>query len=501
MTQGPAGSPRGPADRVIRFGEQMTGVEALMWRLERHAPRFRATMSLVVRLDRPVTKAALSSRLTRLCLAVPRLRERVREARLAMLPPSWEPDPSFSVERHVAERTGPLWEVAAGVVGAPFEEGRPPWRVVLVHPSVGDTPAVVLHLHHSYTDGLGGMRLLAELFDFGPEPRPEPGPDTRSEPSGRPEAPEAEPPPATGGPAGTSWESRLHEIGAEVGRELGRAVDLWSRAVPWASRTIASAGRDPAGLLDSAGAVADALQLHAGAAMAPASPLLGRRSDGVVLAPLEVGVDALRRTAHRVGVTLNDVFLAGLLGGLERYHAKHGSVAPSLRLGLPISSRESDTEMRNQVFGAVLRAPLGSLDFDERALLVHEMVLHARSQPWASLVDEAAAGALRVPGAVRLVAAAMSSLDVLASNVVGPPAPMWLAGVPVSSMTPVGPRSGAALNATLLSYRGSAAIGLNADPAALPDTGLLLDCLSSSFDEACGPEAPSGAPGARRARI
>jgi diacylglycerol O-acyltransferase / wax synthase len=143
--------------------------------------------------------------------------------------------------------------------------------------------------------------------------------------------------------------------------------------------------------------------------------------------------------------------------------------------------------MHNQLLGAVLRGPLGRLDFDERTRLVHELVLQARDQPWAGLIDEAAAGAARMPGAVPLMASALASLDVVASNVVGPPAPMWLAGVPVSSMTPVGPRSGAAVNATLLSYGNAAAIGLNLDPAAVGDPGVLVDCLAAAFEEATEP--------------
>lgn len=438
-----------------------------MWRLGRHDARFQATMSLVATLERPVPRPDLLARLSRLCAAVPRLRERVRESPLAVVPPAWEPDPSFAVEHHVVEMPGSVWDVAAAVVAEPFEEGRPPWRVVVASTS---PTALVLHLHHSYTDGLGGVRLLVELFDF----------ESTSAP---PSAPFDSPGPGPGSgqaPPAPPVDALLREVEGEIRRALG----VWTRAVPWAARTLAAARHEPARIVEAAGGLLEAVQIQAGAVLGPASPVLAPRSPGVHLAPLDLDLTALRRVARRLGATINDVFLAGLLEGLERYHAKHGSVAPSLRLGLPISSRDSDADLRNQVFGAVVRGPLGGLDFDERARLVHEIVLHGRRVPWANLFEDVAEGAVRVPGAVRLAAAAMSWLDVLASNVTGPAVPMWLAGVPVTGMTPVGPRSGSAINATLLSYCGTASVGLNVDPAAVPDPGVLVDCLGAAFDEA-----------------
>lgn len=459
------GGPGGPSEGPLRFGERMSGVEALMWRLGLHDARFRATMSLAVRLDGRLEPDGLRDRLSRLCTAVPRLQERVRQSSLATAPPRWVTDPFFSVDRHIEIWPGPLWDVAAEVVAQPFRDGSPPWRAVLT----GDSPsALVLHLHHSYTDGLGGMRLVGELFDFSPGRLDRPL--IRGD-GGAPGATERLAPP------------RPASVLTDLEAELAHSLDVWSRLLPWAGRTLTSARHEPLAVLSAATGLVSALQTHAGGALGPASPLLRSRSAQVVLDSVDVDLDAMRRTGARLGATVNDVFLAGLLDGLERYHTKHGSRAPSLRLGMPISNRVSDAEMRNQVFGAVVRGPLGPLDFDERTRLVHEIVLQGRHQPWAGLMEDVAAGASRLPGAARLLAAVAGSLDVVASNVIGPPAPMWLAGVPVASMTPVGPRSGAAVNATLLSYCGSASIGLNIDPAAVPDGDVLMDCLRAAFEE------------------
>lgn len=483
MTDRPTGAARGAVRGAeepgpLRFGERMSGVEALMWRLGRRDVRFGATMSLVATVEGRISPVELRARLGHLCRVVPRLTERVREPFLAAAPPAWEPDPTFGVDRHVEQAFGPLWEVASSVVSTPFEEHRPPWRVVMVPAGGPAGDAVVLHLHHSYTDGLGGMRLLGELFDLEPDgarPAPEVGDDGAAGAAG-----------AVAGPV-----MGLEALLVDVESEIRRAAGVWTRAIPWASRTLSAARHDPGRLLESAVELAAALKAQAGAALGPASPVLGSRSAGVALVPFRVSLEALRHCARRLGVTVNDVYLAGLLDGLERYHAKFGVIPISLRLGIPISSRQSEMEMRNQIFGAMVRGPLGYLDFDERARLVHDLVMEGRDMPLAGVIEDLADAAVRFPGGIAAVASAIASLDVMASNVMGPPVPMWLTGRPIRMMVPFGPRSGAAINATLLSYDGVAYIGLNLDPAAVPEPAVLLDCLEAAFEEALR-ESPAG---------
>lgn len=326
----------------------------------------------------------------------------------------------------------------------------------------GAEPSVVFHLHHSYTDGLGGVKLLTELMDFAPDAK-------RS----------------TIGPAETSRPSAPGPgVLQDLRSELAHQARTWGRALPWAGRTVSAAAADPTSVLRPAASVAAALSAHFRAALGPSSPVLSGRSPAVAFSTIDLPLDAMRDAAGRVGAKVNDVFLAGLLDGLARYHVKQGSLAASLRLGVPISARKGEEElMRNQLMGAVLRGPLGDLDFDERMRLVQEMMLLSRAQPWGGLLDDLGELAARLPGADRIVAATVASLDVLASNVTGPDVPMWLAGSRVTGMTPVGPRSGSAVNATLLSYDGTASIGLNVDPAAVHDPGVLHDCLLSAYSE------------------
>jgi hypothetical protein len=50
----------------------------------------------------------------------------------------------------------------------------------------------------------------------------------------------------------------------------------------------------------------------------------------------------------------------------------------------------------------------------------------------------------------------------------------------------MGPRTGCALNVTLLSYKGSLDIGINLDPAAVTDPDALLECLDEAFSDLIG---------------
>jgi hypothetical protein len=50
----------------------------------------------------------------------------------------------------------------------------------------------------------------------------------------------------------------------------------------------------------------------------------------------------------------------------------------------------------------------------------------------------------------------------------------------------MGPRTGCALNVTLLSYKDSLDLGINVDPAAVTDPGALVECLNEAFADLIG---------------
>ncbi len=85
-------------------------------------------------------------------------------------------------------------------------------------------------------------------------------------------------------------------------------------------------------------------------------------------------------------------------------------------------------------------------------------------------MSDAVAGVLNLlPSGV--IGSMLKHVDFLASDVPGVPVRIYLAGAPVTGYYAFGPTTGAALNVTLVSYRGTCCIGCTIDTAAVPDAG------------------------------
>jgi diacylglycerol O-acyltransferase len=196
-----------------------------------------------------------------------------------------------------------------------------------------------------------------------------------------------------------------------------------------------------------------------------------------------------KAAAKAAGGRLNDFFLAGVLGGLRRYHDEHDSHPDDLRMGMPISLRRADAPAGDQ--GGNLFVPTRFLvplqieDPVERMQVVHQLVAQQRAEPGLALVDALSALTRRLPTAVQIgvLGGLLRTVDVITSNVPGVPIPLYLAGARMEAQYPFGPRSGAAVNVTLLSYLDSLFIGVNTDPVAVPDQARFVACLRDGFDE------------------
>ena len=194
-----------------------------------------------------------------------------------------------------------------------------------------------------------------------------------------------------------------------------------------------------------------------------------------------------KAAAKAAGGRLNDFFLAGVLGGLRCYHEQLGAEPDSLRLGMPISLRDpAATEVGGNRF-VPLRfvVPLQIEDPAARMQALRELVAEQRAEPALDLVDALAAVARRLPTSaqIALLGGMMRSVDVIASNVPGASIPLYLAGAGMKAQYAFGPRGGAAVNLTLLSYLDQLYIGVNADPAAVREPEAFMACLGDSFAE------------------
>ena len=92
------------------------------------------------------------------------------------------------------------------------------------------------------------------------------------------------------------------------------------------------------------------------------------------------------------------------------------------------------------------------------------------------------------------MSAAAQTSDLTASNVPGVPVPVWLAGAKIERMYPLVGTIGAAINVTMLTYEGTASVGVSTDDAAVEDREALIESLRSGFGEVIGTAALAGDP-------
>ena len=180
--------------------------------------------------------------------------------------------------------------------------------------------------------------------------------------------------------------------------------------------------------------------------------------------------------------THNDAFLAGVTAGLRLYHERHDAQVDELRVTMPISIRRADDPIGgNRITLMRFKVPVGIIDPRERMAETHrrcESVKTDRSLPFTNAI----AGTLNLlPRAV--IGGMLKHIDFVASNVPGIPVPLYLTGARVDRFYGFGPTIGAALNLTLMSYRGTCHVGVNIDTSAVPDPDVLMDCLRVGFDE------------------
>jgi diacylglycerol O-acyltransferase / wax synthase len=212
------------------------------------------------------------------------------------------------------------------------------------------------------------------------------------------------------------------------------------------------------------------------------SPLMNGRSLVRRLGVLDIPFDRLRAAAHRGGGALNDAFVAGVAGGLRRYHEAHGVAIGDLHLSMPMNLREAGDDLGgNRITVMRFDVPAGVADPAERIHQIHERSAKVRGEkslPYTQTI----AGALNVMPRWYL-GSILRNVDFVCSDVPGIPVPVFLAGAAVLTQYGFGPTIGAAVNVTLLTYVDVCTLGIDVDSGAIPDYDVFLESLVAGFDE------------------
>ncbi len=148
----------------------MRDTDAFSWYLEKD-PGLRATIIAVTWLDRSPDFKALSARLDRATRLAPRFRQRPVDPPGRLANPRWI-DTDFDLSLHLRRIDAPKPHTRATVLDfarheamTGFDRSRPLWQFTLIEHLKGGGAAFVMKVHHSLTDGIGGMQLALLLFE------------------------------------------------------------------------------------------------------------------------------------------------------------------------------------------------------------------------------------------------------------------------------------------------------------------------------------------------
>lgn len=458
--------------------QRMNDIEALMWRLE-DDPHLSSTFANVTFLDRAPDRDRLRRRMWRATRMVPRLRRRVVAAG-PLGPPRWEDDPTFDLDRHLrwvklpkGATDADARQFASTAASTSFDRTRPLWEFTVLEGLPGGRSAMVQKMHHTITDGKGGIRLSIEFIDL--------------------ERDAPEPPSVDDGPPPEPVAAATAQTGFLTG-----AVGALGEVTRWSTDAVArlagSAGdlaRDPSQLAAAvtalpaeSAATARSLMRQLVVVDGHRSPLWTQRSLGRQLDTFDVSLADVKEAAAALGGSINDVFVAAAAGGAGRYHRDRGFGVDELRMSMPVSTRTDRSAGGNAFTPTRALVPV-TADPKARFAEIHERLGVAKSERAIGVTSSLAGLAKLLPQAVvtRVARQQVMTVDFTTSNVRAAPFDLYMAGALAESNYPAGPVAGTAWNLTTMSYRGVLNFGLHVDTAAVEDPAALADAIRESFDE------------------
>jgi len=445
------------------MADRMSDTEALMWNLEKD-PALRAAFLNVTFLDRPPDLDRLRRRMHAAVPQIPRLAQRVVPAAAGWGPPAWRPDPQFNLDHHVRRIAVPppgddrqLLDLAAHIYEDAFDRARPLWQFTVVEGLSGGRAALLSKMHHTITDGIGGLRLSMQFIDASPdEPEPEES-------------------------AGASTAADTAEDVSLVGN-VARTATLQVARAGKAATAVAGLVARPWQAVDTARSLA-----RQAAIVEPARSSLwaGHRSLSRRFEALRLDLDGLHRAAKGLGGTVNDAFVTVMTGAVGAYHRAKGVEVGDLRMSMPVNTRTDRGASGNSFAPTRLMVPAGVVDPAARFQAVRERLDRTKHERAIGLADVLAGLVINLPTAVqvRLAHQQVGTVDFATSNLRGASFDLFIAGAHIESNHPMGPTAGTALNGTVLSYKSGLDLGLNLDAAAIDDPALLVECVTAAEAE------------------
>ncbi|MEW1953968.1 wax ester/triacylglycerol synthase family O-acyltransferase [Terrabacter sp. NPDC080008] len=415
--------------------------------------------------------------------AIPRFRQKVRDVPGRIANPVWVDDEAFDMGYHVRRAGLPrpgsdrqLQDFVARVQPRKLDRTRPLWEVYLVEGLHDGRFAIVTKTHHALIDGVNALDIAHVIVDSVK------GGDLDE--AVLPWQP-SRPPSSVELVAGAVVDAvrRPTQVVDLVRGGLNDALNVGLRAVESAGQVLSTVARTAA-------------------RPAPDSPLnaeIGSARRWVMVATdledYRLVRKRLARGAYAEDVTINDVVLATIAGGLRSWLLGRGeAVSPhtTVRAMVPVSIYGDDPAgmYANQVMACVVNLPVGepgaSMRLHQIAFAMRQQMEGGQAVGATSLANLAgfAPPTLHALGARLGSAMSRRLYNVMITNVPGPQTPLYAGEAEMLSTYPVTPLAkGQALSIGITSYNGGVYFGLNADRDAMPDVDVLGQSIVESLAE------------------
>jgi WS/DGAT/MGAT family acyltransferase len=414
---------------------------------------------------------------------IPQFRRRIVQGPLQIGDPHWIEDPAFDLDNHLVHLTlrppGGMRELCDFVgefAGVCLDRSRPLWKAVLVEGLDGDKIALVMKIHHAAMDGGQAAAVAGVLLDPSLDGRMTPPPE-------QPWIPDREP--------------SLPWFAADAVRTLmGKPRRAAEAATKIASAARAKRRSQPVQSADTDTEVSEKPPLFE----APPTPFNGALTPNRSVALVDVPFEDVKTIKRAFGTTVNDVVLAACCGSLRSWLQTHGGLPErSLVATVPVSVRQDGEQAGNRVSIIRTHLPIQSGDPVERLMALNEETTRQKKRHkrggggdvlknFAELVNNVTVPLLttHLMGlySSRHLADRVPPLwNLVISNVIGPPVPLYTTGARLTRLFPLGPvQQGSGLDITVMSVVDRLCFGAMACKELVPDVQMIATGFAREID-------------------
>ena len=359
----------------------LNATDAALWDIERD-PTLRTTIVAVLHLERPIDRDRLVNDLEAATRIIPKLRQRVVEGPAGMGTPHWELINDFDIADHVDFVETPeapddkrIMQVSQELASSPLDRSGALWSCTYLGGRSGRS-VVLLKVHHSLTDGVGGMELLDAILD------------AQSDAEAR-DLDDFPIPESTGSMhpllAATNSAQKLADL----------QLDVAKLAVGAASHPLDAA----TGLWKG---VQSTLRLLSPVSSTMSTLMTGRSPDRHAHT-FDLDLEQMHVAAHKHSCTINHLLFAGVVEGIAAYHRHSDHEVEGLRVLMPVSFRTSDGTSSGNEWGPVrFTAPAAIKDPVDRLRAMRTVLARSGNEPALEFSQQLA-------GAVQLLPSVLSS--------------------------------------------------------------------------------------------